>query len=124
MPTVKYTPNQKGPARLSPEEEAHLAAMSDEQIAANAAADPDNPPMSDAEWSRGRTRWLTRKAREAAGLSQAKFAEAFHLNVRTVQGWESGRKTADDTAVALLEVIMREPVMVRQVLSRKGEVVG
>ena len=69
MPMVKYTPNQGGPARLSSEEDARFAAIRDEQVEANAAADPDSPLMSDADWSRGRTRWLSRKAREAADLS-------------------------------------------------------
>jgi hypothetical protein len=63
MSMVKYTPNRKAPARLSPGEETRLAAMSDGQAEANAAADPDSRPMSDADWSCGRTRWLVRKAR-------------------------------------------------------------
>lgn len=69
MPMVKYTPNQGEPARLSSVEEARFAAIRDEQVESNAAGDPDSLPMSDADWSRGRTRWLSRKVPEAADLS-------------------------------------------------------
>ncbi len=121
MPMVKFTPDPERPVVMSDEEKRRLASMSEAQIEANAAADPDSRPLTDEAWERGRTRRLARKAREASGLSQAKFAEAFHLNVRTVQGWESGRRTADETAVAFLEVILREPAMVQRALSRKGQ---
>ena len=119
MPMTRFTYDPSNPPKMSDEERARRAAMTDADIIAAAESDPDNRPMTDAEWARGRTRWLARKAREAAGLSQAKFAEAFHLKVRTVQGWETGRKVADESARAYLEVIRREPAMVQAVLSRQ-----
>ncbi len=121
MPTTRFTYDPKNPPKMSDEERARRAAMTDADIIAAAESDPDNRPMTDAEYARGRTRWLARKAREAAGLSQARFAEAFHLNVRTVQGWEAGRKIADEPARAYLEVIMREPALVRAALARQGD---
>jgi putative transcriptional regulator len=108
------------PAQLTPAERQRLDAMSEEDREAGAAGDAENSSMTDEEWARGRTRWLARKAREAAGLSQAKFAEAFHLKVKTVQSWEAGRRVADEPARAYLEVIMREPAMVRAALARQG----
>jgi hypothetical protein len=54
---------------MSDEERARRAAMTDADIIAAAESDPDNRPMTDAEFARCRTRWLARKAREAAGLS-------------------------------------------------------
>jgi len=119
MPMTRFTYDPSNPPKMSDEERARRAAMTDADIIAAAESDPDNRPMTDAEWARGRTRWLARKAREASGLSQAKFAEAFHLKVRTVQGWETGRKVADESARAYLEVIRREPAMVQAVLSRQ-----
>jgi putative transcriptional regulator len=119
MTRFTYDPNN--PPKMSDEERARRAAMTDADIIAAAESDPDNRPMTDAEWARGRTRWLARKAREASGLSQAKFAEAFHLKVKTVQSWEAGRRVADEPARAYLKVIMREPALVRAALARPGD---
>ncbi len=121
MPMTRFTYDPDNPPKMSDEERARRAAMTDADIIAAAESDPDNRPMTDAEWARGRTRWLARKAREASGLSQAKFAEAFHLKVKTVQSWEAGRRVADEPARADLEVIMREPALVRAVLARQGD---
>ena len=118
MPMPRFTYDPNNPPKMSDEERARLAAMTDADIIAAAESDPDALPMTEAELARGRTRWLARKAREASGLSQAKFAEAFHLTVQTVQGWEAGRKIADEPARAYLEVIRREPAMVRAALAR------
>jgi putative transcriptional regulator len=120
MKMVRKTYDPGNPPKFSAEERERLNAMTDADIIAAAESDPDYRPMTDEEWARGRTRWLARKAREASGLSQAKFAEAFHLKVRTVQGWETGRKVADESARAYLEVIRREPAIVQAVLARQG----
>ena len=121
MPTVRFTLDPNSPAQLTSAEKERLAAISEADREAGAASDTENRPMTDEEWARGRTRWLARKAREAAGLSQAKFAEAFHLKVKTVQSWEAGRRVADEPARAYLQVIMREPAMVRAALARRSE---
>ncbi len=121
MPMTRFTYDPNNPPKMSDEERARRAAMTDADIIAAAESDPDNRPMTDAEWARGRTRWLAQKAREASGLSQAKFAEAFHLKVKTVQSWESGRRVADEPARAYLEVIRREPALVRATLARQGD---
>ncbi len=120
MPMTRFTYDPNNPPKMSDEERARRAAMTDADIIAAAESDPDNRPMTDAEYARGRTRWLARKAREASGLSQAKFAEAFHLKVKTVQSWEASRRVADEPARAYLEVIMREPALVRAALARPG----
>ena len=119
MPMVRFTLDPDNAAQLTPMERHRLDAMSDEDREVGAASDIENRPMSDTEWARGRTRWLARKARAAAGLSQTKFAEAFHLKVKTVQSWEAGRRVADEPARAYLQVIMREPAMVRAALARQ-----
>ncbi len=118
MQMARKTYDPSNPPKFSDEQRARLNAMTDAELVAAAESDPDNRPLTDAEWARGRTRWLARKAREASGLSQAKFAEAFHLKVKTVQSWEAGRRVADEPARAYLEVIMREPALVRAALAR------
>jgi putative transcriptional regulator len=55
--------------------------------------------------------------RARLGLSQARFARAFGLDVATVQAWEQGRRRPDRTAHILLAVIAREPEAVRRALS-------
>ncbi len=121
MAMTRFTLDRNSPAQLTPAERQRLDVMSEEDREAGAESDAEDSPMTDDEWARGRTRWLARKAREAAGLSQAKFAEAFHLKVKTVQSWEAGRRVADEPARAYLEVIMREPTLVRAVLARQGD---
>ena len=61
---VKFTPDPERPVVMSDEEKRRLASMSEAQIEANAAADPDSRPLTDEAWERGRTRRLARKARE------------------------------------------------------------
>ena len=56
--------------------------------------------------------------REKLGLSQARFARAFGLDVATVAAWEQGRRRPDRTARILLAVIAREPEAVRRALAR------
>ena len=50
-------------------------------------------------------------------MSQAAFAEAFGLSVRTVQEWEHGRDRPDATGRAYLKVIHVRPDAVREALS-------
>jgi putative transcriptional regulator len=50
------------------------------------------------------------------GLSQARFAAAFGLDVDAVQAWEQNRRRPDRTARILLAVIAREPEAVRRAL--------
>ncbi len=54
--------------------------------------------------------------RARLGMSQARFAHAFGLDVATVQAWEQGRRRPDRTARILLAVIAREPDAVRRAL--------
>jgi putative transcriptional regulator len=49
-------------------------------------------------------------------LSQAKFADAFGLPVRTVQEWEQGRSLPRGAACVLLTLIDREPEAVSRAL--------
>ena len=54
--------------------------------------------------------------RKQMGMSQAQFADAFGLNVRTLRDWEQGRRQPDGMARILLAVIGRDPKLVQQVL--------
>ena len=49
------------------------------------------------------------EAREATGLSQAKFASLLGVSVRTLQGWEQGRKQPSGAARTLLAIAKTNP---------------
>lgn len=59
------------------------------------------------------------KARTSLGMSQAQFAKAFHLNVRTLQNWEIGGASPTGPAAVLLWLIARIPQSILKALSEK-----
>ena len=57
------------------------------------------------------------EARQATGLSQARFAMLLGVSVRTLQGWEQGRKQPSGAARTLLAIARVNP---RAVLAVSG----
>ena len=57
------------------------------------------------------------EARQATGLSQAHFAALLGVSVRTLQGWEQGRKQPSGAARTLLAIARTNP---RAVLAVSG----
>lgn len=49
------------------------------------------------------------EARQKTGLSQAKFAALLGVSVRTLQGWEQGRKQPSGAARTLLAIARTNP---------------
>jgi putative transcriptional regulator len=74
--------------------------MTDAEIAAAAAADPDARPMTDA----------------ALGLTQDEFAERFQIPIGTLRDWEQGRVEPDQAAQAYLRAIAGDAAAVQHAL--------
>jgi len=104
---------------------AALEALTDEEIAAQIAANPDAAP--ELEWSLDdpKVRILVptdvKAIRARFGLSQEKFAKAFAIKLATLRDWEQERRMPHGPARTLLQIIDREPDAVRRALAPKGK---
>lgn len=97
---------------------ARLAAMTEEEIEANALADPDNPPLTDEELARMRVFPHPRRIRERLKLTQEQFAERFEIPLGTLRDWEQGVCYPDRAARTLLRVIEQDPEAAVNALAR------
>ncbi|WP_018700754.1 helix-turn-helix domain-containing protein [Amorphus coralli] len=84
-----------------------------------AEPDPD-APLSDAEFERGRTALLARRARAATGLSQEAFAARYGFALACIRDWEQGRRRPDTAARSYLRVISAIPDAVADAMKRAG----
>jgi putative transcriptional regulator len=99
---------------------ARLDAMSDEEAMAAALADPDAQPLAPEQLAKMPRASRVKVLRQRLGMTQAGFAEAFHLPITTLRDWEQYRSTPDAPARALLLAIERDPEVMRRLLSDKA----
>ena len=89
---------------------ARLDAMSDTDITAQIAANPDAAADMAPEID-------VRALRRKAGMTQTQFAEAFAFSVRTLQEWERGAKRPSGPAKTLLRAIRADPAGLKRALA-------
>ena len=97
---------------------ARLATMTEEEIEANALADPDNPPFTDEELASLRLVPSSKRIRQRLHLTQEQFAARFEIPLGTLRDWERGARLPDSAARTLLRVIEHDPDAVVAALSR------
>lgn len=97
---------------------ARVDAMTEDEIEANAASDPDNPPMTPEELARMRPVPSPKEIRQRLRLSQEEFASRFGVSLDTLRDWELGISAPDSTARTLLRVIETNPEAVQEALAR------
>ena len=91
-----------------------MRAMTPKQVEAAAESDPDNLPLSSADFVRMKRTPQVRIIRRALGISQEDFASRYHIPLGTLRDWEQGRAATDKAARAYLTVIARDPEAVRK----------
>lgn len=90
--------------------------LSEAEIEAGAASDPDNPPITPELRKKFRRVPRVKTLRRALGLTQEEFAARYHIPLGTLRDWEQGRTEPDQPARAYLIVIARDPEGVRRAL--------
>jgi putative transcriptional regulator len=90
--------------------------MSEEEVAAAAAADPDARPMTTAQLQTARRVSRVKTLRRALGLTQEEFASRYHIPLGTLRDWEQGRSEPDQPAKAYLKAIAGDPDAVSRAL--------
>ena len=94
--------------------------MTDAEVDAAARSDPDAQPLTPTELARMRRIPRVKAVRLRLGMTQAEFAEAFHLPLTTLRDWEQHRSVPDAPARALLLAIERDPEVMRRLLADKA----
>jgi putative transcriptional regulator len=95
--------------------------MTDAEIEAAAAADPDARPMTSEQLEAARRVPRVRTLRRALGLTQEEFAARFHIPLGTLRDWEQGRTEPDQPTRAYLQVIAHDPDGVFRALQSRVE---
>jgi putative transcriptional regulator len=114
---VRYTPDPERRYKFTKEERARLDATTDDEITAAAESDPDNPPLTEVELQILDDARFVQSVRKHTGLSQAKFARTYQINLARLRDLEQGRTRPDSALRAYLTVIARRPEVVTACLA-------
>jgi putative transcriptional regulator len=118
--TTRVTMKPGEPVPQGDTDWARLNAMTDREVVAEALSDPDAQPLSPEELAKMHRVSRVKVLRQRLGMTQAEFAEAFHLPITTLRDWEQHRSTPDAPARALLLAIERDPEVMRRLLADRA----
>lgn len=98
-----------------------LKSLSDDEISAQIAANPDAAPdVSD--WPLGRADLVdVRAIRAKLGMSQERFARTFGITLAALRDWEQRRRAPRGPARTLLQIIDREPDAARRAMALSSQ---
>lgn len=88
---------------------ARVDALTEDEINAAAATDPEAPPLFEEDLAKFRSVVDPKAVREATGLTQEEFARTFALPLGTVRDWEQHRSRPDRAAENYLRLIATDP---------------
>ncbi|MEO5326760.1 MAG: helix-turn-helix domain-containing protein [Magnetococcus sp. THC-1_WYH] len=97
--------------------ETAMRPMTEDEVSAAAAADPDARPMTPEQLKTAKYKPRTKILRRALGLTQEEFSVRYHIPIGTLRDWEQGRSEPDQPARAYLSVIAGDPEGVSRTLS-------
>jgi putative transcriptional regulator len=101
-----------------------LREMTEAEVEAAAARDPDARPMTPAELAAARPVARVKTLRRALGLTQQEFAERYQVPLGTLRDWEQGRTEPDQPARAYLMAIAHDPEGARPPAVKKDRTDG
>lgn len=90
--------------------------MTEAEVKAAAAADPDARPFKAEELAKARRVPRAKTLRRALGLTQEEFATRYQIPLGTLRDWEQGRTEPDQPARAYLMAIAGDPEGVHRAL--------
>jgi len=93
-----------------------VGAMTEAELSAAAAEDPDALPLTPGESASMRRVSPVKLLRQRLGLTQVQFAKAYSIPIGTLRDWEQHRSKPDAPALALLMAIEREPETMARLL--------
>jgi putative transcriptional regulator len=118
--TMRVTVKPGEPLPRGDTDWAQLDALTDEEVMAAARSDPDAQPLNLEQLKGMRRVSRVKVLRQRLGMTQAEFAQAFHLPITTLRDWEQHHSAPDAPARALLLAIERDPEVMRRLLADRA----
>lgn len=114
---TKKTPGTEASAPEAPFDWSEFDEMAEEQVMAAALSDPDNPPLTEAQFARMKRVAKVKQIRWKLNLSREMFAARFRIPLNLVTAWERHEIEPDAVANAYLDVIAASPEAVDSALA-------
>jgi putative transcriptional regulator len=109
MSKTSFTRKRGEPFRFTAEERERLAGLTEIQIEAAASADPDIPPLEDAQLRRMQIAREIKRVREHTGLSQPQFARRYRIGLARLRDFEQARSEPDLLVQVFYRLISEDP---------------